>query len=108
MNFSLWLEFEEVEPDNWDIHNEFANVIVELADGRRYGINVWTFKFFETALSLDREQGATNADLYIKPPDLFVKELSRECIHRTIHDLLQKGNLEDYLNPSIIGRTIEE
>jgi len=32
-----------------------------------------------------------------------VKELTRDCIQKTISDLLKKGNLEDILNPSIIS-----
>ncbi len=38
MNFELWLEFEEVDPNNWDIENEFANIHIDLPDGRHYGI----------------------------------------------------------------------
>ena len=53
MSFKLWLEFEEVDLDNWDIKNEFANIHVDLPDGRHYGINVWTFKFMETAIKRD-------------------------------------------------------
>lgn len=36
--FKLWLEFEEVDPDNWDRLNDFANIMVYLEDGREYGI----------------------------------------------------------------------
>ena len=49
IEFKLWLEFEEVDPGNWNIENEFANIHVDLPDGRHYGINVWTFKFLETS-----------------------------------------------------------
>ncbi len=39
--------------------------------------------------------------MYQIPPDLFVKELSRNCIEQTIKDLLKLGDLEEVLNPSI-------
>ncbi len=100
--FKLWLEFEESSP--WDnIENDFANIGVNTLDGRRYGINVWTFKFLESAIKLDEENGENLNGLYLTPPDLFVKELSRDCIEKSIADLLEKGNLEDSLNNSIFG-----
>lgn len=54
-NFKLWLEFEEVDPNSWDIENEFCNIRVDLEDGRHYGINVWTYKFLQTAVDEDKK-----------------------------------------------------
>lgn len=102
LKFKLWLEFEEVDPGNWDTDNEFANIHVDLPDGRHYGINVWTYKFLETSIKLDIENGDNLKGLYQTPPDLFVKELTRDCIEKTISDLLDKGNLEDVLNPTVM------
>ena len=103
MKFKLWLEFEEVDPGNWDTDNEFANIHVDFPDGRHYGINVWTYKFLETSIKLDMKNDENSNGNYQVPPDLFVKELTRDCIERTIADLLTKGNLEDVLNPTIIN-----
>lgn len=100
-DFKLWLEFEEVDPGNWDIENEFCNVIVHLSNGRKYGINVWTYKFFETSIKENKLTGENLNGLYLRPPDLFVKLLTRECIERTINDLLRQGKLEEMLNPSV-------
>ena len=102
IEFEFWLEFEEVDPENWNIENDFANIHVDFPDGRHYGINVWTFKFLESAIKQDVESGENLNGLYKTPPDLFVKELTRDCIEKTITDLLQKGNLEDVLNPTVI------
>jgi len=99
--FTLWLEFEEVERNNWDIENEFCNIHVDLEDGRHYGISVWTYKFLETAISNDKEAGQNLNGIYQIPPDLFVKELTRSCIEQTIEDLLKIDDLEKVLNPSI-------
>ncbi|MCR9155494.1 MAG: hypothetical protein NXI09_15425 [Bacteroidetes bacterium] len=99
--FKLWLEFEEVEPGNWDIHNESANIKVDLPEGRQYGINVWTYQFFETAIKTDQENAKNLSGTYQIPPDLFIKEMTRNCIENTIQDLLRTSDLENVLNPSI-------
>lgn len=99
--FTLWLEFEEVDTNNWDIENEFCNVVVNLEDGRKYGLNIWTYKFLEKAVKEDLETGENLNGLYQKPPDLFVKELTRECIEQSIQDLLKIDDLERTLNPNI-------
>jgi len=103
MDFKLWLEFEEVDPENWDIENDFANIQIELPNGKNYGINVWTFKVLETIVQLNEKSGENLSGLYETPPDLFVKELSRDCIEKTITDLLKQGNLEDLLNPTVLS-----
>ena len=100
--FKLWLEFEEVDWNSWDRENNFANIQIEILDGRQYGLNIWTYKFFEIAIAQDKQFNVSLNGLYMKPPDLFVKELTRDCIHRTIADLLKQGDLEDVLNPSIL------
>jgi hypothetical protein len=101
LTFKLWLEFEEFDQDKWDIENEFCNIHVDLEDGRHYGINVWTYKFLETAVNEDKNTGQNLSGLYQKPPDLFVKELTRNCIQKTIEDLLKIDHLEKVLNTSI-------
>ena len=104
IEFKLWLEFEEVDPGHWNTDNEFANIHVDFPDGRHYGINVWTFKFLEASVKQDKERGDNLNGLYQIPPDLFVNELTRECIEKTIADLLSKGDLEDILNLSVLER----
>lgn len=101
IGFKLWLEFEEVDPTNWDKENDFCNIHVDLEDGRHYGLNIWTYKFLETSIMENTRSGQHLNGLYQIPPDLFVKELTRECIHQTIEDLLKIDNLEKVLNTSI-------
>ncbi|WP_035649115.1 hypothetical protein [Flavobacterium sp. ASV13] len=103
-NFKLWLEFEEVDPDNWNVNNDFCNIHVELNDGRKYGLNIWTYNFLKTAADYNVVSGENLKGLYIIPPDLFVQELTRDCIEKTIDDLLKNGNLEEVLNLSIISK----
>jgi hypothetical protein len=99
--FTLWLEFEEVDPGNWNIENDFCNVIVTLENGRKYALNVWTYQFLQSSITLDQESGDSLSGMYQIPPDLFVKELSRECLEQIIRDLLKKGDLEMVLNRSV-------
>ena len=102
-DFKLWLEFEHVDFSKSDMENEFCNIHVDLPNGKHYGITVWTYKFLETARKLDEQNGENINGLYQIPPDLFVKELTRDCIEKTIVDLLKRGNLEEVLNSSILG-----
>lgn len=82
-DFTLWLEFEEFKyPSTWDAQNEFCNIHVELPDGRRYGLNVWTYGFLATATRSETSSDLSGA--YMIPPDLFVRELTRECIQLSI------------------------
>jgi len=101
-SFKLWLEFEAVGGE-WDRENDFCNIRVDLPDGRHYGINVWTYRFLQTAVQADAERKKNLGGLYVIPPDLFVKELTRECIHKAIHDLLKTGDLEKVLNHTVLG-----
>lgn len=100
-DFILWLEFEHVQ--GLDPENDFCNIHVDLRDGRHYGINVWTYKFLETTINAARTSGGNLGGLYLTPPDLLVRELTRDCIQQTIQDLLKQGNLEIMLNPGIVG-----
>lgn len=100
-DFTLWLEFEAVDPGNWDIHTEFANVMVHMSDGRRYGVNVWTYGFLPLAVEMDKANGLEG--LYLTPPDLFVKELTRDCIERSIRDLIKRDDLEYALNSTVLA-----
>ncbi|KAF2331577.1 hypothetical protein [Flavobacterium nitrogenifigens] len=105
--FKLWLEFEEVDPDKWQKDNDFCNIHVTMEDGRHYGINVWTYNFLTVALQSNKQARNNLNGLYLIPPDLFVEELTRDCIEKTISDLLKIGNLEEVLNPSVISKNTD-
>lgn len=53
MNFKLWLEFEEINATNWNIENDFCNIPIFLDDGRKYGLNIWSYKYLETSILED-------------------------------------------------------
>lgn len=90
MRARIWIEAEELAEDV----DDFCNVAVYLSSGERYGLNVWTFDFFETARA-DGEMHASHSTkhLYLHPPDLFVKDLSRQTIERVVVDILERGRM---------------
>ncbi|HEX6915955.1 MAG TPA: hypothetical protein VF145_11980, partial [Chitinophagaceae bacterium] len=96
---------EEADPDTWDKLNDFANVIVDLPDGRHYGINIWTFQYMAATIRRGLKAEESSDALYFTPPDLLVRELTRACISQTISELLEKGDLEDLLNPGVLGKS---
>ena len=116
--FTLWLEFEHVDYSSywdyesnsmktgrlWDRKDAFCNVGIDFPDGRHYGLNVWTYGFLATAVATDAESGRNLQGAYQVPPDLFVSELTRECVEAAIADLLKEGNLEDVLNPTVLAK----
>lgn len=98
-SFKLWTEFENSR--NWeDLTDDFANIEVNLMDGRRYCIALCTFKYFQTEIN---RESANKKVLYHLPSDLYVKELTRECVEQTISELLKEGDLEDLLNESVFA-----
>ena len=61
-------------------------------DGRYYGINVWTKLFAKSNKATDEEGNQI--------PDMLVAELSRDCIEKSISEILNKGRIENELNIS--------
>lgn len=104
--FSLWLEFEEYAemPEGapeYDPADDFANIAITLADGRRYCLNVWTFAYVRRAryTGPGGEEVAEPAE-YLVTPDLLVERLDRPTLERTVRSLLASGGLRDeWLSP---------
>lgn len=88
--FNLWLEWEytQQQPGN-DSADDFANVIVQLQDGRKYALNVWTFEFLRRArFPWPYQDGVGEAAEYLLPPDLFVERLDRPTLERVVARML--------------------
>ena len=94
--FELWLEFEHYEGLAGDPRDDFCSIQVRLPDGRRYALNVWTFRFLHRArLPWPYEDtGGTPSD-YVVAPDLFVERLDRPLLEAVVADLLRTGQLKD-------------
>ena len=95
MKFTLWLEWEEVggPPEHPFLRPQqnFGNVGITLADGRRYSLTVWTFDY----LPLARLEDAPQPAAYMLPPDLFVESLTREMMETVVAQMLEAGELRD-------------
>jgi hypothetical protein len=95
--FELWLEFEHCEPVVGDEPtDDFCNIQIRLPDGRRYALNVWTFKFLHRArhpwpYHVIEGQPAE----YLVAPDLFVERLDRALLESVVADLMVTGQLKD-------------
>jgi hypothetical protein len=94
--FELWLEFEQWqrEPDD-DPTDDFFNMQVRLEGGRKYAMNVWTFKFLQRAIyPWSYEETAGKPEEYVLPPDLFVEQLDRDLLERVVKLMLTKGEMK--------------
>jgi hypothetical protein len=94
--FELWLEFEDWEPrPDDDPTDDFFNMEVKLPDGRRYVLNVWTFKFlYRARYPWPYVEGAGEPEEYLLPPDLFVDRLDRALLERVVGRLLAGGMMK--------------
>lgn len=96
--FDLWLEFEHWLPhEDDDPEDDFFNMQVTLTGGKRYALNVWTFKFMARAVQDCRNTGECLGGAYLMPPDLFVERLDRGLIERVVADLIAHGSLREDL-----------
>lgn len=78
--FELWLEFEHwVANEQDNPYNDFFNMHVILPDGKKYALNVWTFKYLEQAQCEAKDMGEFLGGQYLLAPDLFVERLDRQC-----------------------------
>jgi hypothetical protein len=93
--FDLWLEFEWWEPQaDDDARTDFFNMKISLPNGKSYGLNVWTYDYFQVA----RHQDAASEMLgggYLIPPDLFVERLDRALLERVVVALIRTNQLRD-------------
>jgi hypothetical protein len=94
--FELWLEFEHCEPKlDEDPADDFFNMQVKLPDGRRYALNVWTFKFIQKArYPWPYVEGVGEPEEYLLPPDLFVERLDRDLLERVVKRMLVEGEMK--------------
>ena len=94
--FELWLEFEHWQPGPTDDPTEdFFNMLVKLPDGRRYALNVWTFKFIQKArYPWPYVEDAGESEEYLLPPDLFVEQLNRKLMEQVVRQMLERGQMK--------------
>ena len=92
VNFELWLEFERWTSD-YDVHDEFFNMLITLDDGRKYALNVWTYSFIERARAHDVQNAERLGGLYLNPPDLLVERAERDVCEKVVQHLIATDGL---------------
>lgn len=112
--FTVTSEFERWT-DPFDPKNDCSFVHVFLPDGRCYALNVWTFGYFS---QLIEEHQHDENFIFHTSPNLFVKELTRECVEQAIQNLLIMGEIDevvedpvfflDYSDPWIDASELED
>ena len=61
--FDLWLEFEHwVAQEGDDPEDEIFNMQIVMHDGKKYALNVWTYKAISGAVKDCRESGELVSD----------------------------------------------
>lgn len=94
-DFELWLEFEQFDQTGTeDPENDFFNMLIQMPTGKKYALNVWTFKYFEYARLECEETNKCLGGKYYSAPDLFVTRLDRQHIEEVVSDLLNHNGLK--------------
>ena len=94
--FKLWLEFKIWEPKaDDDIENDFFNMQIELDTGETYALNVWTFKYLQTALEEQKQERGVLGTKYMVTPDLLVEKMDRDLLIEIVNDLIINNELKE-------------
>jgi hypothetical protein len=101
--FELWLEFEAGIQDEgndpklhgFDPENESFNMIVTLGSGERYGLNVWTYNYLQSARRQAEQGGENLKGAYLLTPDLLVRRCDRGELEAIVREMIRTGQLYD-------------
>lgn len=94
--YDLWLEFEQwTSEEGDDLECEFFNMQINLKNGKSYALNVWTYGYFERAISEIRESGENLGGKYLEAPDLFISKMDRSTCEATVSDLIRNNELKE-------------
>jgi hypothetical protein len=92
----IWLEFEWSSVDNTTTDDDDAfNMQIRLHNGKKYALNVWTFKALERFHQTDTLIGDNMSGRYLIPPDLLVERLDRQIIEQIVTDIIRRKQLKD-------------
>jgi len=96
-DFKLWLEFEEwsnSKTNTFDPEDEFINASVTLKDGRRYALNIWTYKNVAKQIADAASENNYLHGEYLTAPDLLVARIDRPFLERVFEDLIRFNRLK--------------
>jgi hypothetical protein len=92
--FDLWLELEHWVPQRGDDpEDDIFNMQIVIHGGKKYALNVWTYKAIWRVVKDCRKSGEYLDGSYLLPPDLFVHRMDRRLLERIVADLIAQGGL---------------
>jgi hypothetical protein len=99
--FELWLEFEagiqsgghDQERHSFDPENDVFNMIITLGSGERYGLNVWTYNYLQSARRQAEQGGENLKGAYLLTPDLLVRRCDRGELEAIVGEMIRTGQL---------------
>jgi hypothetical protein len=101
--FELWLEFEAGIQDEGshpelyavDLENDVFKMIITLGSGERYGMNVWTYNYLQSARRQAEQSGENLKGAYLLAPDLLVRRCDRGELEAIVREMIRTGQLSD-------------
>ncbi|MBK1876211.1 hypothetical protein [Pelagicoccus mobilis] len=93
--FELWLEFEHwTSQEGDDPKCDFFNMKIDLQNGKSYALNVWTYGYFEKAISETRDDGENAEGNYLEAPDLFISQMDRKTCETVVAHIIVNDGLK--------------
>ena len=96
---SIWIEFEEWVDAPSNVEEAF-NVSVSVEGTAKYAMNAWPYGFTIAVLSGDETDDSCDDESAVydgfAAPDIFVREMSRECVENVINQLIRSGDIEKF------------
>ena len=86
MKYSIWLEFEAYAEPTVEEPDGYCNMEVFYEDGTQQGYVVWTTDYFRE--NVPNLLGDAASQGFATPPDLIVRQITREHITEVLKQLL--------------------
>ena len=92
---TIWLEFEQWAPGEWNPSDGNSDVLVTLDDGSTWGATFFTYSNIETIRRKNAESGDCMSGAYFWATDvIFIDSLTRARIEEVIVHLMTEGEFE--------------
>lgn len=94
-NYSIWIEAECWDRDDWNIYDCNTDVVVEFCNGERWIATFFTYKNIITLANKNSETGECLSGKYLHSKDMIlIDESSRESIEKVIKHFIDENEFE--------------